>query len=46
MAYAEEKEKEVKLLERSIEDLEITVCELENKVSCATSILLVFTCSF
>ena len=32
-AYAEEKNEEVKLLERSIEDLEITVCTLEKKVS-------------
>ncbi|TVU49390.1 hypothetical protein EJB05_00698, partial [Eragrostis curvula] len=31
-AYADEKDKQVKLLERSNEDLEITVCELENKV--------------
>ncbi|TVU03813.1 hypothetical protein EJB05_50622 [Eragrostis curvula] len=31
-AYADEKDKQVKLLERSNEDLEITVCELENKL--------------
>ncbi|KAG2630403.1 hypothetical protein PVAP13_3KG487100 [Panicum virgatum] len=31
-AYAEEKNEEVKLLERSIEDLEITVCTLEKKM--------------
>ncbi|PAN21620.1 hypothetical protein PAHAL_3G480400 [Panicum hallii] len=31
-AYAEEKDEEVKLLERSIEDLEITVCTLEKKM--------------
>lgn len=32
--YAEDKEAEVKLLERSIEELESTVNVLENKVSC------------
>jgi kinesin family protein 15 len=35
-AYAEGKDEEVKLLERSIEELENTVCALESKVSCAT----------
>lgn len=42
--YAEDKNEEVKLLERSIEDLEITVCSLENEVSSsAAGILLVLT---
>jgi len=41
-AYAEEKNEEVKLLERSIEDLEITVCTLEKKKGeSATPVLLV-----
>lgn len=31
-AYVEEKEEEVKLLERSVEELECTVFALENKV--------------
>lgn len=33
-AYAEGKDEEVKVLERSIEELENTVCALESKVSC------------
>jgi len=32
--YAEDKEEEVKLLERSVEELESTINVLENKVSC------------
>lgn len=32
--YAEDKEAEIKLLERSVEELESTVNVLENKVSC------------
>jgi kinesin family member 15 len=35
--YSEEKDEEVKLLERSIEELESTVCALENKVSHGSS---------
>lgn len=31
--YAEDKEEEVKLLERSVEELECTINVLENKVS-------------
>jgi len=34
-AYAEGKDEEVKVLERSIEVLENTVCTLESEVSCA-----------
>lgn len=33
--YAEDKETEVKLLERSVEELECTINVLENKVSLA-----------
>jgi hypothetical protein len=39
-AYAEGKDEEVKLLEKSIEELENTVCALESKVSCATFFLM------
>ena len=38
--YAAEKDEEVKLLERSIEELESTIFALENQVSC----LLLFQC--
>lgn len=36
-AYAEEKEEEVRLLERSVEEFEFTVNTMESKVSLAIS---------
>jgi kinesin family protein 15 len=38
-AYAEGKDEEVKVLEKSIEVLENTVCTLESEVSCAASFI-------
>lgn len=38
-AYAEEKEEEIKLLERSIQELECTVYALENKVNISRPVL-------
>ena len=45
--YAEEKESEVRLLERSVEELECTINVLENKVSCPIffSLFIFVSCS-
>lgn len=39
-AYAQGKDEEVKVLEKSIEELENTVCTLESQVSCVSSFLV------
>ena len=40
--YAEQKEEEVKILERSVDELEGTINVLENKVSCMRNSLIIY----